>query len=564
MGGEEEIQRAGTSARRYHHIAMKGIRLFRLTVAVACLLAACVLLRGYVTDDTFIHLRYAQNLLERGEFAFNPGERTYGATSPLWVGGLMVLLKLGLAPLSAAWLLGLLCGLLVLVFLDALLVELKVPAVWATAVLWLAASDAWFLRWSLSGMETPLATATLLLLLWPLAAAPVRTSRGQRYFAWGIAAGLAGLVRPEFMLLGPAALPWLLAKEKLLGGARWAGVWQMALTAATGWLLALGPWLVLTLRLFGRLVPETASAKSYGLSFSPSLVASSLARSLGQLAATQGGIWAAVLVLSLLTLVARRFAAPPAGDSPQTRTADVSPAITGWLLVGLAVTWSGLLVAGYAVKQVWVISRYLAPLAPILLLALVFLARRLQVHLPTRSPWPGLGRVVLAAGACATLLVNCWLLVAQVRPHARDFSRGVKECYLVLGEWLHEHSPPQAVVAALDVGAVGYASERRVLDLMGLVSPEVLALGRRVGFEAMVASGDWLTVAVPDYLVDRTDGDPRWNGRELHGIRFDLLRTCVISGVGLREPQPWTVALYLLQPVTAARADSLSPTSAPR
>ena len=51
--------------------------------------------RGYVTDDTYIHLRYVQNLLTRGEFSFNPGVSTYGATSPLWILGL-VLLPVGL------------------------------------------------------------------------------------------------------------------------------------------------------------------------------------------------------------------------------------------------------------------------------------------------------------------------------------------------------------------------------------------------------------------------------------------------------------------------------------
>ena len=56
------------------------------------------LLRGYITDDTYIHLRYAQNLLERGEFSFNPGERHLRRHQPpvdLRPGACC---KLGLAP----------------------------------------------------------------------------------------------------------------------------------------------------------------------------------------------------------------------------------------------------------------------------------------------------------------------------------------------------------------------------------------------------------------------------------------------------------------------------------
>jgi hypothetical protein len=523
-------------------------RPLRLLVAVAVLVLAVLLLRGYVTDDTFIHLRYAQNLLELGEFSFNPGERTYGATSPLWICGLMLLLKIGLSPLTAAWLLGSLSGLLMLLLLDALLAELPWSDAWRAAVLWLAACDAWFLRWSQSGMETPLASAALLLLLWPL------VSRGggrgglrrgdpggrQLYLAWGVGAGLAGLARPEFILLGPAALPWLLWYVRRGEGVAAAGIISRILAAAVGWLLALGPWLAVSYGLFGRLIPETATAKSYGLTLAPAAVVSSLFRSTTLLGATQGFLWLAILALAALALTARTRREAEAGQA--------SP-LVGWAIVGIAATWSVLLAGGYAVKQVWVISRYLSPLTPVLLLALAHVAGVLSDSLPSGGPWRRGGVGVLATGCVLSLLANGWLLVGKVRPHTREFSRGVRECYLDMGVWLRDHSPPDALVAALDIGAVGYGSERRVLDLMGLVSPEILAVGRQVGFEAMVASGAWLEVAVPDYLVDRTEDAPRWVDRQLHGVHFELLRTCVVRGVGLREPQPWNVALYHLTPV---------------
>ena len=40
----------------------------RLLVGLLILLAGHVLLRGYVTDDTYIHLRYAENVAERSLF----------------------------------------------------------------------------------------------------------------------------------------------------------------------------------------------------------------------------------------------------------------------------------------------------------------------------------------------------------------------------------------------------------------------------------------------------------------------------------------------------------------
>jgi len=158
---------------------------------------------------------------------------------------------------------------------------------------------------------------------------------------------------------------------------------------------------------------------------------------------------------------------------------------------------------------------------------------------------------VLLAGLLGSVALNFWLLTARVRPHAEKFPIGLKECYLGMGYWLHDNSSDDAIIAALDIGAVGYASDRRVLDLMGLVSPDIMAMGRELGFEQMVLGGDWLVsdradFKAPDYFIDRAEGEPRWAGKTVRGTTFELLDTCIIEGVGLREPQPWTVALYRL------------------
>ncbi len=67
---------------------MNKSRIIRLSLALVIYAAAGWVMRGYITDDTYIHLRYAENLLQYGEFSFNPGQQTYGATSPLWIFGL--------------------------------------------------------------------------------------------------------------------------------------------------------------------------------------------------------------------------------------------------------------------------------------------------------------------------------------------------------------------------------------------------------------------------------------------------------------------------------------------
>lgn len=507
---------------------MDRARLLRLVLAIAVLAGGGLLLRGYITDDTYIHLRYARHLVERGELSFNPGDPTYGCTSPLWVCGLGLLLRLGLPALVAPWVLGAAAALLALLVFDAILTRLPLPAAWRLPLLLLFAADAWFLRWSWSGMETPLATALLLMLLWPAVARPAPP---RLWFGWGLAAGLAGLTRPEFLLLGPLAWPWL----------AWRGerpLWRRAgLPAALGVALVLGPWFFYAWEAFGRFTPETATAKSYALTLAPGVVGASLLRSAAQLGATQAPLWAGLLALIVL---GRRLV--PRGGDP---VASPAPRL---IVPAIAITWVAVLCGGYAVKQVWVISRYLSPLSPAILLAVALLAAPL---LPGSGARPG-GRLArlrlpLLVGAClATVVLNGWLLVARVRPHARDLGRGLRECLVPLGEWLVTHTPADAAVACLDIGALGWSSERRIVDLAGLVSPELLDLGRARGFPEMIESGAWLDVVRPDYLVDRTDGPPRWDGRVVRGVTFTRLRDCVVPGLGVTEPQRWTVTLYRL------------------
>ncbi len=566
---------------------MNKARIIRLVLALAVLAGAGWMLRGYITDDTYIHLRYAHNLIERGEFSFNPGQGSYGATSPLWIFALAFLLKIGLPPFAAAWVLGCACGLALILLMDNILERLTFPPIWKGAVLLLATADVWFLRWTFSGMETPLATVFLLFLLWPLVSGRdlgwgvTRGALWRRYLAWGVAAGLAGLVRPEFMVLAPLALPWLLAFEYNRAGSvagnsgrHMARPHRPMLAAIVGWALVVVPWLAYAWHAFGRITPGTAAAKSSTASASVTEILQYFFMALKQLAATQGVLWIAAILLIVLVLIRNSRNLDSIWDEVEeegNRYAEqgkLAPGQGTWsvwgpvALLGIAFTWFAVLLGGYAVKQVWIISRYVSPLAPVLLLALALMAEWLMNGQRVGPRGRRAGHAIMVGGVALTLLGNVWIFSTLVVPHAEKFPRGVQECYLGMGEWLSENTAEDAVIAALDIGAVGYASERRVLDLMGLVSPEILELGRSIGFQEMVASGAWLETRElgsgrrPDYFVDRSEGMPRWEGKTVHGVRFELIDTCIIEGVGLREPQPWTVALYRLVSVGNKVSDS--------
>jgi len=491
---------------------MRSSRLLRIVLVLVVFGTAGYLLRDYVTDDTFIHLRFAKNLLERGEFSFNPGEQTYGATSPLWVLGLALLMKIGLAPLTAAWFLGAVCGLILILAACSIVERLTFASHWKVLLMLLVVSDVWFLRWTFSGMETPLATALLVILLIPLVSHRTRGPMWHRYLAWGIGAGLAGLVRPEFLVMAPLALPWLLWFEYFRAGGMGGSSGRHRarphaplLAGISGWLLVVLPWLIFAWISFGRIFPETASAKSIGFSLNPVIWYPYLARSVGLLAVSQGFLWTGLVLLIILILRRHQYLEQyqtHEHDLGETAQGDNSaPRGTGnwsvWgpvAMIGITATWVVVLLGGLASRQVWVISRYVSPLTPVMLLAMSVMAEWLLEGAAVTVSLRKTARTIILTAVIATLLLNGWVFTREVLPHARKFPVGVKECYFELGTWLRDNTPPDTVVAALDIGALGFSSERKVLDLMGLVSPEMMVLGRRMGFQEMVASGVWLQV----------------------------------------------------------------------
>ena len=200
-----------------------------------------------------------------------------------------------------------------------------------------------------------------------------------------------------------------------------------------------------------------------------------------------------------------------AGDSSRRDTdSGTGTGVGAWsvwgpvAVVGIAFTWTVVLLGGLAYKQVWVISRYVSPLGPVLILAMSVMAEWLMSSPEVRERTRFIGRQIIYFAGAGTILFNAWVFTAEVVPHARAFTRGVQECYFDMGVRLAATTPPDAVVAALDIGAVTFASDREVVDLMGLVSPEIMELGREVGFQAMVEGGD--IVADLPHVIQRHAG----------------------------------------------------------
>ncbi|MBI4830145.1 MAG: hypothetical protein HY801_01020 [Candidatus Lindowbacteria bacterium] len=104
-------------------------------------------------------------------------------------------------------------------------------------------------------------------------------------------------------------------------------------------------------------------------------------------------------------------------------------------------------------------------------------------------------RIVLA-GMITVLFIS---LSIEEYENSKFYARGVENINSMqvrIGRWVRENSSPDAVLAVNDIGAIAYFSERKILDLVGLVTPEVLPYRKK-------QDGIFQFVALnkPDYVI---------------------------------------------------------------
>jgi hypothetical protein len=144
--------------------------------------------------------------------------------------------------------------------------------------------------------------------------------------------------------------------------------------------------------------------------------------------------------------------------------------------------------------------RFFAHGLPVLMAAVVAGLDRVLAQ-----PRPGTARAVLAYASVAGLLLlthlsiaNSELAVARTVLPALARHNYLSQNYEELGRWFHDNSPPEATIAISDVGAVGYFSQRRILDMFGLIDRHIAHLPGRMHYKA---DPKYVLSKSPDYIV---------------------------------------------------------------
>jgi hypothetical protein len=286
--------------------------------------------------------------------------------------------------------------------------------------------------------------------------------------------GLSVWLRPDGVtLLGPLGFVLLFNGGSLKYNLR------IATLVASGFLLIAVPYLAFNRALAGAWWPNTFYAKQAEYAILRQLPL--WRRYLGELALPLVGVGAILapgFIYALYAAIRRR----------------------AW-----AVLAAGLWVLGYLGLYAWRLpvayqhGRYVIPAMPVFfLLGLLGMAELAELN--SAAAWRRIASRawVMTAG---TVLGLFWLIGA--RAYAADVA--IIESEMVqTAHWVAENTEAEALVAAHDIGALGYFADRELLDLAGLVSPEVIPFIRD---EAALAR--YLDAQGADYLVTFPDWYPQ-------------------------------------------------------
>jgi len=457
-----------------------------LVVVLTYILTSAMIFRiGFPLDDAWIHFTYARNVAEYGEWAFRLGEQSAASTAPLWTLMIAIGYFLGLAPYIWTFFLGWLCLTLIGIYAEDVAQQLvnsyrpRLPWVGFFFV------TVWHLAWSaVSGMETLLHGYILLLTL------SLLISGSRRYLTLGLLAGISVWVRPDGLtLLGPIVFTAVLIEKT----AKQRNDALLKILIGFGALFV--PYLLFNLALSGTPMPNTFYAKQaeyqeYWLS-QPFIARTG--NYLNPLLASPFVVLIPGAVLWLAKAIRAR----------------------SWGTVAGAIWFAGYIAIYFMRLPAYQHGRYIIPALPILylwgmlgMMDYIFSAKANQ-------------RVVMLWGSLLGALCLLFTVLAA-RQNAYDVY-WIETEMVGTAEWVQQNVPPDALLAVHDIGALGYYVPNPMIDLAGLITPDVVPFIRD-----SKGLTDYLNEQSADYLIVFSDQYPSLiaGRRSLFssGSRFDLLQ----------------------------------------
>jgi len=462
---------------------------------------------GFTTDAAWVRAVIARNLASGEGLCFNPGTPAAGAAGSSWIAALALGGLVSGNYVAAAKIIGVICVVLAACFTWCVTLDLLGDWRFAFVAGLVVVASPMMISQGLGGTEAAWAA------LWLIAAIHWQAASwdgSNRLRALGaVAIGLAALSRPELILLLPLALldRWIFTVKADAPGKRLAGAMRSLpeLVAAAA---VIAPFVVYNLRTRGPWWQQPALALR-----PPPLYAWALgaARSL----------WWENPVVALAALVglpvALLFALRKRSGYPSLLT--VLAPLT--LLVAPALIWPQA-----SADNATFTATYLLPVMAVLAAAGLFLvSRSLQQRASSRPDRAG--RLALSASiavACIAIFgFFLWQHSGGWQRHGFQVKK-VTNLQGYLGRWAADHLAWDASIASRDVGAIGFFSRRRMVDLGGATSPDALAYLKKPGSPDTNLL-EYLDKARPSHLAIRPSDFPDL------AQRADLLSPAVTATV---------------------------------
>jgi Gpi18-like mannosyltransferase len=456
------------------------------TIIILIGAAAARLIPGPRTiDDAYITFRYARSILAGTGFTFNPGEHVLGTTTPLFtllmagLGGLtggviapfpwLALLVSTLADMGTCWL---------LVHIGR---KLFAPyAGMAAAAAWAVAP--YSVTFAIGGMETSLYIFLL--------TAAVAASLDRNWKLAALAAALAFLTRPDaLIMIGLLAVDraWRAWKEP-----NQRVTWQ----EAAWFILPVSAWVIFAWLYFGSPIPHSVLAKSLAYRLDP---LSALIRLLQHYATPflenesfgTPAIGVGIVLYPFLAAV----------GGLRAWKADRHAWVTALF------PWFYLIV--FAVPNPLIFRWYLATPLPFYFLTICMGAESILNQLITRIK---LVQARLPIGSAAIFLIVVQLIFAlhawtlhpdqgPDRPAPQMAYIGLELVYQQAAESLLPILKSGEIIAAGDVGVLGFSTGTRILDTVGLNSPV------STEFYPLPAGDYSINYAIPSALIAQQKPD---------------------------------------------------------
>ncbi|VAW31813.1 hypothetical protein MNBD_CHLOROFLEXI01-4384 [hydrothermal vent metagenome] len=414
----------------------------------------------FAIDDAYITYRYAENLHQGLGLVYNVGEPVLGTTAPMFA--IVLALFRFLVPdmeLLGHWL-GIISWGLTALMAIFLLLQMKRPFAASIAPILIAIQPTILKS---VGMETSFLLFLMLLLAWAWLDERKKTAV--------FVAAIMVITRQDSVL-------WLIIMGLVVAQKDRRLPWREA-AAVIGLTL---PWFAYAWWQYGAILPNSALAKIGQTQVMSTATLLPFWQQFFRLLTTR--TLPVVSILLITAVVSLLF------DYWLKRK------FTGWWLLLWVIAYT----AVYSMLDVVNFNWYFVPPVTIMMLVVALGFESIGNWIKQFSSQKNMLNPRFALIINLLLIMPVFTSFAMETWHTNS-KQWARAEYFQVGQWLAAHAAPDASIASIEIGVIGYESNRPILDTMGLVSPDMTL--HQVGWvETLVYA---LNAHSPDYLISLPD-----------------------------------------------------------